>query len=99
MDETHELNDDQQRVMDLVMGGSNVFFTGSAGTGKSYLIKRLFTALSKKHGVGVIVTAPTGVAALLIGGSTIHRWAGIRYEKTVKGMVRQIRSSRMNVNA
>ncbi|MBI5476082.1 MAG: AAA family ATPase [Ignavibacteriales bacterium] len=45
-----------------------VFVTGNAGTGKSTLIQYLRTVLKKK----LVVLAPTGVAALNVGGVTIH---------------------------
>ena len=32
---------DQRRVMDVVMAGQNVFFTGCAGSGKTFLLKRI----------------------------------------------------------
>lgn len=50
----------------------NLFITGQAGTGKSTLLK-LFTSTTKKK---VVVTAPTGVAALQAGGQTIHSFFG-----------------------
>lgn len=53
--------------------GRNCFLTGMAGTGKSTLLKR-FIADSFKR---VDVTAPTGVAALNVGGMTIHRFCGM----------------------
>jgi ATP-dependent DNA helicase PIF1 len=60
--------------MDLVMAGRNVFFTGSAGTGKSFLLKRLVTALRDKYDTNsVFVTASTGIAACAIDGVTVHR--------------------------
>ncbi|GEM_PF-1098143 len=49
-------------------GEEHVFLTGNAGTGKSTLLK-YFLRTTKKN---VAVLAPTGVAALLIGGQTIH---------------------------
>ncbi|CAM9536229.1 unnamed protein product, partial [Hapterophycus canaliculatus] len=36
-----ELGQEQKRVVDLVLKGKSVFVTGAAGTGKSYLIKKL----------------------------------------------------------
>ena len=38
------LSKEQQRVLGTVLQGSNVFFTGSAGTGKSFLLKRIIGA-------------------------------------------------------
>ena len=46
----------------------NIFLTGKAGTGKTTFLKELI-ATSRKR---VIVVAPTGVAAINAGGSTIH---------------------------
>jgi ATP-dependent DNA helicase PIF1 len=45
-----------------------IFITGKAGTGKSTLLK-YFTQHTKKQ---VIVLAPTGIAAINVGGSTLH---------------------------
>jgi len=47
---------------------ANVFLTGRAGTGKSTLISRLVA----RAGQGVAVLAPTGLAALNVGGQTVH---------------------------
>jgi len=46
----------------------NIFLTGRAGTGKSTLL-RYFLGNTKKN---VVVLAPTGVAAINVGGQTIH---------------------------
>lgn len=56
--------------------GANLFLTGAAGTGKSYLTKSLFQFLVD-HKVSVGVTATTGIAAFNIGGQTIHSFAGL----------------------
>ena len=48
--------------------GRNVFLTGKAGTGKTTFLKRL-QSLSPKR---MIVTSPTGVAAVNAGGVTLH---------------------------
>jgi len=53
--------------------GRNVFLTGQAGTGKSYLLEEAITLAP----FDVDITAPTGVAALNVGGRTVHRWAGM----------------------
>jgi hypothetical protein len=54
-------------------GGRNVFLTGAGGTGKSTQLKQ-FIGESPRH---VSITAPTGVAALNVGGMTIHRFCGM----------------------
>ncbi|EPR75132.1 putative helicase [Leifsonia rubra CMS 76R] len=46
----------------------NLFVTGRAGTGKSTLLNHLSHNTSKQ----IVICAPTGVAALNVGGQTIH---------------------------
>lgn len=70
------LTEEQKAVFDKAMDGKNLFITGGAGTGKSYLLKRIIAHLSKKD-KKVIVGAPTGMAALHIGGVTLHRLFGL----------------------
>lgn len=57
------------------MHGESLFFTGSAGTGKSYLLKFIISRLPPET---TFVTASTGIAAShLPGGITLHMFAGI----------------------
>lgn len=58
------LNDEQNQVLKACLDGKNTFFTGSAGTGKSYLLKKIVSVLPPD---GTVATASTGVAACLIG--------------------------------
>lgn len=53
--------------------GRNVFLTGMAGTGKSTLLRKFIEETPRR----IDVTAPTGVAALNVGGMTIHRFCGM----------------------
>ncbi|PVD22918.1 hypothetical protein C0Q70_16178 [Pomacea canaliculata] len=69
-----KLNKEQMSVLEAVLRGRNIFFTGSAGTGKSFLLKRIIGALPPHH---TYITASTGVAACHIGGTTLHAFAGI----------------------
>ncbi len=72
------LTNEQKYAAQEVLKGRNIFLTGSAGTGKSHVLKYIIQELQKKHGVnGVAITAPTGVAAINVGGQTLHSFAGI----------------------
>lgn len=73
-----QLSADQRRGLDAFVDGSNVFVTGSAGVGKTYLLGALIFAarsqLARKR--TVYVTATTGVAAVALGGCTLDSFAG-----------------------
>ena len=69
-----ELTQSQEQAIKLLNAGLNVFLTGKAGTGKSFLVDYFVAKHSEKN---IIKCAPTGVAALNIGGSTIHRTFGV----------------------
>ncbi len=56
--------------------GTNVYLTGAAGAGKTYVLNQYITYL-QKHNVGIGITASTGIAATHLGGMTIHAWSGI----------------------
>ena len=60
---------EQMAVINTARAGKSVFFTGSARTGKSYLLKRLITILLPQS---TFVAACTGAAACHIGGTTLH---------------------------
>lgn len=70
-----QLCPEQAYVVELAKSGRNVFYTGSAGCGKSTVLKaivRELEALQKK----VWILAPTGRAALQVNGSTTWTYAG-----------------------
>lgn len=60
----------QKRALDLMNSGENVFLTGNAGTGKSTIVREFINTHKYKN---IIICAPSGVAAVNIGGATIHR--------------------------
>lgn len=68
------LSAEQAKVLQLVQNGESVFFTGSAGTGKSHLLRHIIKCLPPDT---TFPTASTGSAACLIGGTTLHSFAGI----------------------
>ncbi len=62
-------NEEMGHVLNLIeRTGQSVFLTGKAGTGKSTLLRHIRDTTRKKH----VVLAPTGLAALNVGGQTIH---------------------------
>ena len=76
--ESVTLSQSQYDVIETIFTGNSVFYTGAAGTGKSFILRILqetFGKLDCKEKIAF--TAPTGVAACNIGGMTVHSWAGI----------------------
>lgn len=69
------LSVEQLNLVELVMSGKNVFYTGSAGCGKSTVLKHFVTRL-KQEGKKLDTLAPTGRAALEVNGRTLHNYAG-----------------------
>ena len=65
----------QQRFLLHARRGKDIFLTGDAGTGKTAVLKQ-FIEESEQIGKSVIVMAPTGIAAVQISGTTIHRAFG-----------------------
>jgi len=66
---TITLSSEQLAVFETIEGTRNhVFVTGRAGTGKSTLLNHLAWHTDKQ----IVICAPTGVAALNVGGQTIH---------------------------
>lgn len=64
-----ELSAEQRTVFELIeRTRDHIFVTGRAGTGKSTLLNHLAWNTSKQ----LVIAAPTGVAALNVGGQTIH---------------------------
>lgn len=72
----NNLTDGQKEAFRAAMQGNSLFITGGAGTGKSTVMRLIIKALQDK-GKNVIVCAPTGAAATVAGGATIHRAFGL----------------------
>ncbi|KAK6346446.1 hypothetical protein TWF730_011373 [Orbilia blumenaviensis] len=73
---TIPLTPEQDMILQAVLKGDNVFFTGPAGSGKSLVLAHIKYALAKDNLV-YAVTAPTGIAAVLIQGVTINSFFGL----------------------
>ncbi|KAI0369205.1 hypothetical protein BV20DRAFT_417843 [Pilatotrama ljubarskyi] len=74
------LSQEQTHILRLVEAGQSLFYTGSAGAGKSVLLREIIKTLRKRYAKSpdaVAVTASTGIAACNVGGVTIHSFAGI----------------------
>jgi ATP-dependent DNA helicase PIF1 len=66
----------QKEALEILKSGSNIYLTGSAGSGKTYLLD-MYITFCRWRGKNVAVTASTGVAATHLSGQTINSWAGI----------------------
>ena len=66
-----ELKDAQKRALEKILSGANVCLLGMAGTGKSEVIKEACEILGDRGKV-IKKVSYQGLAAQLIGGSTIH---------------------------
>jgi len=69
----------QATTLDILKMGENVFLTGSAGTGKTHILKEYINYL-RDNAIFPSILAPTGIAASLLNGKTIHSFfaLGIR---------------------
>ena len=90
------LSEEQKRVQELVCSQKkSVFFTGSAGTGKSVLMRSIIADLRRQYVRDpdrIAVTASTGLAACNIGGVTLHSFGGIGLGKEdVPTLVKKIK--------
>ncbi len=72
-----ETNIELQKAFDLVANtNSSLFITGKAGTGKTTFIKWIQNEIDKNF----LLLAPTGIAALNVGGQTMHSFFGFPLE-------------------
>jgi hypothetical protein len=62
----------QEQALAKMRSGKNIFLTGLPGTGKSYIIRQ-FIEEKQNEGKQILVCAPTGIAALNVGGVTMHQ--------------------------
>ena len=69
-----------QNALNLVQfTSSSLFLTGKAGTGKSTFLRYVCKNTKKKY----VVLAPTGIAAINAGGSTIHSFFKLPFANSV----------------
>ncbi|MBQ9772860.1 MAG: AAA family ATPase [Lentisphaeria bacterium] len=82
-----EMAAEQNKALELMLSGKNVFLTGEAGTGKSALLKKL---CEKSNDKNTVFLAPTGITACNIKGRTIHSFCklglGLQTEDTIEAI-------------
>lgn len=66
----------QSEALTIMKMGKNVFLTGGAGAGKTFVLNQCIRHF-QEHDVSLAITASTGIAATHIGGMTIHAWSGM----------------------
>ncbi len=66
----------QTTALNILKTGQNVFLTGQAGAGKTYVLNQYIHYL-RVRGVSVAITASTGIASTHMNGMTIHAWSGM----------------------
>ena len=75
--ELDKSNVEQQKAFELVANtNTSLFITGKAGTGKTTFIKRILEEIDKNF----LVLAPTGIAAIAVGGQTMHSFFGFPFQ-------------------
>jgi ATP-dependent exoDNAse (exonuclease V) alpha subunit len=80
-------------ALDLILSGENCCITGPGGSGKSHLIGTIKTFFESD----TIFVAPTGLAALNIGGQTCHRTFGLGFGVYKQGLPFKLNKERKAV--
>lgn len=85
-------NKQQVMAYELIANTNSSFFlTGRAGTGKTTFLRNVQEMVDKQF----ITLAPTGVAAILAGGDTIHSFFGLPMEVCIPGTMGKMNESRI----
>ena len=78
-----KLCEEQRDLVELILSGANVFYTGPAGCGKSAVLKTIVSVMKSRQ-QRVRVVAYTGRAALEANGCTLHSYGGWTPESMAK---------------
>ena len=85
-------NKQQLQAYDLIANTNSSFFlTGRAGTGKTTFLRKVQKVVDKQF----ITLAPTGVAAILAGGDTIHSFFGLPMDVCTPGTMGKMSEARI----
>ena len=84
----------QKKALTHLHSNKNIFLTGAAGSGKSFLLQHFLKDKNKKD---FPILASTGMAAILINGITFHSFFGLGImEKSVEACVeRALKNTRV----
>ena len=89
-----QLTEKQNNAYISMKNGNNVFLTGPAGCGKSFLLKyfiEYYKNENEKKNGEIYITSTTGLSSLLIDGMTINRFSGIGTgEKDIETIIKKI---------
>ncbi len=89
-----QTNVEQQKAFELIANtNTSLFITGKAGTGKSTFIKTIQEEIDKNF----LVLAPTGIAALNVGGQTMHSFFGFPFEVVCPGTRMEVSEEKQTV--
>ena len=66
----------QLKIKKIICESYSVFISGKGGCGKSFILKEIMLELQQKQ-LNYYITVTTGIAAVNIGGKTVHSFAGI----------------------
>lgn len=84
---------ESDKILDAIKNkfkeGRNIFLTGQAGTGKTYTLNSFLEWL-RINGNNVGLAGSTGVAAINIGGTTVHRLFGIGLSKNIEDFINRM---------
>jgi len=94
------LGPDQIKVLNACKTGTNIFFMGEAGSGKSEILKKCIRWAIETYGQEKVgVTATTGIAAVAMGGCTINRYFGIGLGKDpIETIIKDIKKRRIQLS-
>ena len=85
-------NKQQLQAYDLIANTNSSFFlTGRAGTGKTTFLRKVQKIVNKQF----VTLAPTGVAAILAGGDTIHSFFGLPMDVCTPGTMGKMNEARI----
>jgi ATP-dependent DNA helicase PIF1 len=79
------LNTKQEEAYEKMKEGKSIFLTGPGGAGKTALIIKFYSEYTRSRNIGL--TSTTGTSALIIGGSTLHSFTGIRLGTSSAGVL------------